>query len=177
MIKKHIAFFWIASLITSLSLAQEKVKPIFKDGEAQIVPEFEDGSKWIRHDLWVETEFDTDGDGKPDRMHVDVTRPMQTETEGLKLPVIYESSPYYAGTAGFAEGIFWDVNHELGEAPKERVHPEVVRRGERPIISNSQIETWVPRGYIVVHSSSPGTGPSDGSPTVGGITNPWPQKQ
>ena len=168
MIKKHIAFFWIASLITSLSLAQEKVKPIFKDGEAQIVPEFEDGSKWIRHDLWVETEFDTDGDGKPDRMHVDVTRPMQTETEGLKLPVIYESSPYYAGTAGFAEGIFWDVNHELGEAPKERVHPEVVRRGERPIISNSQIETWVPRGYIVVHSSSPGTGLSDGSPTVGG---------
>jgi len=116
----------------------------------------------------VETEFDTDGDGKPDRMHVDVTRPMQTETEGLKLPVIYESSPYYAGTAGFAEGIFWDVNHELGEAPKERVHPEVVRRGERPIISNSQIETWVPRGYIVVHSSSPGTGLSDGSPTVGG---------
>ena len=168
MIKKHIAFFWIASLITSLSLAQEKVKPIFKDGEAQIVPEFEDGSKWIRHDLWVETEFDTDGDGKPDRMHVDVTRPMQTETEGLKLPIIYESSPYYAGTAGFAEGIFWDVNHELGEAPKERVHPEVVRRGERPIISNSQIETWVPRGYIVVHSSSPGTGLSDGSPTVGG---------
>lgn len=168
MIKKHIAFFWIASLITSLSLAQEKVKPIFKDGEAQIVPEFEDASKWIRHDLWVETEFDTDGDGKPDRMHVDVTRPMQTETEGLKLPVIYESSPYYAGTAGFAEGIFWDVNHELGEAPKERVHPEVVRRGERPIISNSQIETWVPRGYIVVHSSSPGTGLSDGSPTVGG---------
>lgn len=168
MIKKHIAFFWIVSLITSLSLAQEKVKPIFKDGEAQIVPEFEDASKWIRHDLWVETEFDTDGDGKPDRMHVDVTRPMQTETEGLKLPVIYESSPYYAGTAGFAEGIFWDVNHELGEAPKERVHPEVVRRGERPIISNSQIETWVPRGYIVVHSSSPGTGLSDGSPTVGG---------
>ena len=168
MIKKHIAFFWIASLITSLSLAQEKVKPIFKDGEGQIVPEFEDASKWIRHDLWVETEFDTDGDGKPDRMHVDVTRPMQTETEGLKLPVIYESSPYYAGTAGFAEGIFWDVNHELGEAPKERVHPEVVRRGERPIISNSQIETWVPRGYIVVHSSSPGTGLSDGSPTVGG---------
>ena len=29
-------------------------------------------------------------------------------------------------------------------------------------------ETWIPRGYIVVHSSSPGTGLSDGSPTVGG---------
>ena len=53
--------------------------------------------------LWVETTFDTDGDGKLDRMHVDVTRPKQTETEGLKLPVVYESSPYYAGTAAFAE--------------------------------------------------------------------------
>lgn len=45
---------------------------------------------------------------------------------------------------------------------------EVIRRGKRPIISNSQIRQWVPRGYIVVHSSSPGTGLSDGAPTVGG---------
>ncbi|WBL20936.1 Xaa-Pro dipeptidyl-peptidase [Zunongwangia sp. HRR-M8] len=170
MIIRKNSLFLFACFVLNVMLAQEtaKVTPIFKDGEAQIVPEFEDESKWIRHDLWVETEFDTDGDGKPDRMHVDVTRPEQTESQGLKLPVIYESSPYYAGTAGFAEGIFWDVNHELGEEPKERVHPEVERRGERPIISNSQIKTWVPRGYIVVHSSSPGTGLSDGSPTVGG---------
>ncbi|MDN3593884.1 Xaa-Pro dipeptidyl-peptidase [Zunongwangia endophytica] len=170
MIKRKNTLFWIACFIMNVMLAQEKAKvsPIFKDGEAQIVPEFEDESKWIRHDLWVETEFDSDGDGKPDRMHVDVTRPEQTDTQDLKLPIIYESSPYYAGTAGFAEGIFWDVNHELGEQPKERVHPEVEKRGERPIISNSQIKTWLPRGYIVVHSSSPGTGLSDGSPTVGG---------
>ena len=101
-------------------------------------------------------------------MHVAVTRPKQTETEGLKLPVVYESSPYYAGTAAFANGLFWDVKHELGATPKPRTHVEVQRRGKRPIISNSQIKTWVPRGYIVVHSSSPGTGLSDGSPTVGG---------
>jgi len=146
----------------------EKAAPIFENGEAQIVPAFEDRDEWIRHDLWVETEFDTDGDGKPDRMHVAVTRPKQTDTEGLKLPVVYESSPYYAGTAGFPEGMFWDVKHELGEMGPERPHPEVKRRGERPVISNSQIRTWVPRGYIVVHSSSPGTGLSDGAPTAGG---------
>ncbi|MEO1655885.1 MAG: CocE/NonD family hydrolase, partial [Bacteroidota bacterium] len=141
----------------------------FEKGEALIVPEFSDQSKWIRHDLWVETEFDSDGDGRMDRVHVDVTRPEQTETQGLKLPVIYESSPYYAGTAGNEEGLFWDVKHDLGKpAKRERVHPEVQRRGKRPIISNSQIRTWVPRGYIVVHSSSPGTGLSDGAPTVGG---------
>ena len=147
---------------------QEKTVPVFKDGEAQVVPGFEDASQWIRHDLWVATGFDTDGDGKPDRMHVSVTRPSQTETEGLKLPIIYVSSPYFAGVAPFVEGLFWDVKHELGETAKERLHPEVKRTGKRPIISNSHINTWVPRGYIVVHSSSPGTGLSQGSPTVGG---------
>lgn len=148
-------------------VAQNEVGPIFKDGEAQIVPEFENEDDWIRHDLWVETEFDTDGDGRLDRMHVDVTRPKQTE-DGLKLPIIYASSPYYAGTQGFIPGGFWKVRHELGEIGPERAYAPVVRRGERPIISNSEVKKWLPRGYIVVHSSSPGTGFSDGSPTVGG---------
>lgn len=156
-------------LISALGFAQnEKTVPVFKDGEAQIVEGFSDENKWIRYDLWVETSFDSDGDGKLDRMHVDVTRPEQTDTEGLKLPVIYASSPYYAGTAGNAEGLFWNVKHELGEKVAERTHVEVVRRGQRPIISNDEVKKWVPRGYIVVHSSSPGTGLSEGSPTVGG---------
>ncbi len=155
-------------LLPSVAQSPKKTVPVFENGEAQIVPAFENPDDWIRHDLWVETEFDTDGDQKPDRMHVAVTRPKQTDTEGLKLPVVYETSPYYAGTSGFPEGLFWDVKHELGEMAGERTHPEVERRGKRPIISNSQIKTWVPRGYIVVHSSSPGTGLSDGSPTVGG---------
>ena len=72
---------------------------MFADGQAQIVPAFQDAAQWIKESLWVETEFDSDGDGKTDRVFVDVTRPQQTETEGLKVPVIYASSPYYAGTA------------------------------------------------------------------------------
>ncbi|MEM9525887.1 MAG: Xaa-Pro dipeptidyl-peptidase [Bacteroidota bacterium] len=157
-------------LLPLLSSAQtsEKAVPVFKDGEAQIVPAFENSKDWLRHDLWVETTFDTDGDGKLDRMHVSVTRPKQTETEGLKLPVIYVTSPYFAGVARGGQELFWDVRHELGEAGPDHVHPEVQRRGERPIISNSHIKKWVPRGYIVVHSSSPGTGLSQGAPTVGG---------
>ncbi len=147
----------------------EKAIPVFENGEAQIIEAFSDSEKWIRHDLWVETDFDTDGDGKPDRMHVDVTRPYQTDSEGLKLPVVYVSSPYFAGVAPDVDGGFWDVKHELGEpANSERVHADVIRTGERPIISNSHIKTWVPRGYIVVHSSSPGTGLSQGAPTIGG---------
>ncbi|TPV35378.1 Xaa-Pro dipeptidyl-peptidase [Paucihalobacter ruber] len=161
-------FILITPLVSINAQSTEKSVPIFENGEAQIVPAFEDSEKWIRHDLWVETEFDTDGDGKLDRMHVSVTRPYQTDSEGLKLPIVYVSSPYFAGTAPFVDGLFWDVKHELGQAAKERVHVEVVRIGERPIISDSHIKTWVPRGYIVVHSSSPGTGLSQGSPTVGG---------
>lgn len=164
-LSRALLFVFFLTLVSSALLAQ--VKPIFENGEAQILPELKDSSNWIRHDLWVETEFDTDGDGKMDRMHVDVTRPGQTETEGLKLPVIYASSPYYAGTAGNAP-IFWDVKHELGAPAPPRNTTEVERRGKRPIISNDEIMAWVPRGYIVVHSSSPGTGLSQGSPTVGG---------
>ncbi|MEM1001828.1 MAG: Xaa-Pro dipeptidyl-peptidase [Bacteroidota bacterium] len=158
----------IVSLLT-FYIAQTQTKPVFKDGQAQIVEAFSNEADWIRHDLWVETDFNTDGDTTKDRMHVSVTRPKQTETEGLKLPVIYVTSPYFAGVAGDVEGLFWDVNHELGELSKTgRVHPEVQRRSKRPVISYSHTKKWIPRGYIIVHSSSPGTGLSDGAPTVGG---------
>lgn len=155
--------------IGTFFIAQGQTVPVFENGEAQVVEGFNNPEDWIRHDLWVETTFNTDGDDKPDRMHVSVTRPLQTATEALQLPVIYETSPYYAGVAPDVPNLMWNVEHELGEASTvARVHPEVKRTGKRPIISNSLINEWIPRGYIVVHSSSPGTGLSQGSPTVGG---------
>ena len=157
-----------ALILLNSVYSQDKSKPVFKDGEAQIVDAFNTPDKWIRHDLWVETTFDTDGDGKLDRMHTSITRPYQTDTGGLKLPIIYVSSPYFAGVAQGGRELFWDVKHELGATPKQHIHPEVSRVGKRPVISNSHIKKWVPRGYIVVHSSSPGTGLSQGAPTVGG---------
>jgi X-Pro dipeptidyl-peptidase len=166
--KNHISLTY-ALLLVTLFFCQSQTQPYFENGQAQIVEAFNDEKDWIRHDLWVETDFNTDGDDLLDRMHVSVTRPRQTETDNLKLPVIYITSPYFAGVAGNVDGLFWDVKHELGALPAtERVHPEVRRTGKRPVISNSHIKKWVPRGYIVVHSSSPGTGLSDGAPTVGG---------
>jgi X-Pro dipeptidyl-peptidase len=149
---------------------QTPAGPVFVEGQAQVVPAFADGAEWIRHDLWVETEFDSDGDGRPDRMHVSVVRPKQTDTEGLRVPVIYESSPYFAGTGSGDLRYFWDVHHEIGETPPPRLEmPPVQSRSLRPTIARSQVDTWVPRGFAVVHSSSPGTGLSQGCPTVGGI--------
>ena len=143
--------------------------PQLKDGQAQIIEEFSDSGQWIRHDLWVETEFDSDGDGTFDLVHVGVTRPLQTEEDGVKLPVIYESSPYFAGTASGDSQYLWNVKQELNTEPPTRTNPPSIEaKNNRPVISDSQIKEWVPRGFIVVHSSSPGTGLSEGCPTVGG---------
>lgn len=156
-------------LLLSSFICNAQTVPVFENGLAQDVPGFSDSSAWIKHDLWVETDFDTDGDGKKDRMHVAVIRPAQTDSEGLKLPVIYNTSPYFAGVAPDVAGAFWDVNHEIGATPPPHKHPPVTRVGQRPIISTRYASTWIPKGYIMVYSSSPGTGLSDGSPTVGGI--------
>lgn len=150
------------------SEVQPAIGPLVADGEAQVVEAFTDSTRWIREQLWVETEVDSDGDGRLDRVHVSVVRPRETGTLGLRVPVIYESSPYYAGTAQVHQ-ILWDVRHELGREPPSRgPQPEVPFQPERRRISNSHVETWVPRGFAVVHSEAPGTGLSQGCPTMGG---------
>ncbi len=143
-----------------------QARPVFVNGMAQVVPAFADSSQWIRQNLWVETDFDSDGDGRKDRLHVAVTRPRQTETEGLKVPVVYGSSPYYAGIARAFE--FWNVRQELGEPspPRNPMLPPP-HDPTRTRISNQLVRTWVPRGFAVVHSDAPGTGRSQGCVTIG----------
>ncbi|MFT5290862.1 MAG: X-Pro dipeptidyl-peptidase [Planctomycetota bacterium] len=166
---------WVIPTVpTAQSSAQsgtsDTAGPVFVDGEAQVVKAFKDSENWIQYDLWVEAEFDSDGDGKPDRMHVDVTRQAQTESEGLRVPVIYETSPYFSGTGSGDKSFFWDPEHELGSSPPVRtVLPPIPHQARRLPMSNSLINTWVPRGFAVVHSASPGTGKSQGCATVGGI--------
>ena len=161
----------IALLAGQLVDAQDSAKtlPVFKDGLAQEVEGFKDAEAWIRHDLWVETEFDSDGNGKRDRMHVDVTRPKQTDTEGLKVPVVYETSPYYSRQGEFAQAFFWNTKLELGIAPLKHENLASSLRELKPaIISKSHVSRWLPLGFAVVHSASPGTELSEGCPTVGG---------
>jgi X-Pro dipeptidyl-peptidase len=156
----------LATLAGPVTAAADDVGPVFVDGQAQVVPEFQNQNvPWIREELWVETEFDSDNDGELDRVHVTLARPGPTEN-GLKVPVVYQTSPYYAGDAPIEN---WDVNHELGEEPPPRgPAPEPNRRNTSPIISTSHENYWVPRGFAVVHSESPGSGLSEGCATVGG---------
>lgn len=141
---------------------------VISEGQSQVVPAFADTTAWIREHLWVETEFDSDYDGKRDRMHVDVTRPGPTAA-GLRVPVVYETSPYFAGTLG-NDDVFWPVKQELGQEPPPRnLGKGVAFNPNRTRISNSQVRTWVPRGFAVIHSESPGTGLSQGCITIGGM--------
>ncbi len=138
--------------------------PTFVNGMSQAV--FASGTaNYVNHELWVELDTDTDFDGVKDRVHVDVSRPRETDTDGLKVPVIYEDSPYYAGGADVAN---WAVDHELGTSPLSRLRaPDFTSDITSPTISTIYESTWVPRGFAVVHSESPGTGNSTGCPNSG----------
>ena len=152
-----------------------KAAPVFANGMAQVVPAFMDSTQWIRQELWVETNFDSDHDGKPDRVHVDVTRPRQTESEGFRVPVLYGSSPYFAGTS--RGQVNWNVQQELNDQPQPRglmLNPPY--QATRSRISNALVNEWVPRGFAVVHSEAPGTGRSQGCPTVGDAPERLPMK-
>ncbi|MEU8037757.1 Xaa-Pro dipeptidyl-peptidase [Streptosporangium sp. NPDC049078] len=173
--------------------ADPTVGPVFVDGMAQ--PVFSTNrNDWIREEMWVETSSDSDGDGRNDRVHAEVTRLRETETAGLKSPVVYEVSPYYAGGNAVANH---NVDHELHEALRPgkgwmnrggptkdpaaderlaaagvaeaaRGDEAVTGTGPQPVISTSHEANWLPRGFAVVHAESLGSGKSDGCPTTGG---------
>ena len=165
--------FSVLSTACFAQQAEHAPQLVFENGEAQVVPEFSDPETWITEQLWVETTFDSDNDGKMDRMHVYVTRPAQTQTSDIKLPIVYMPSPYYGlkfwALLGISKGKSnWNVKHELGEKSKSHKHKRLGTRKKKPIWMPGYDRMWVPRGYITVYSSSPGTGFSDGAPTVGG---------
>lgn len=73
---------------------QPVTRPLFFNGKAQ--PIF-DTTKLQRETVYVETELDTDLDGKLDLVKVDLIRPAET-ANALKVPVLFTASPYNQGT-------------------------------------------------------------------------------
>src|SRR5262245_15873100 len=164
----------IAALTALWSIAAESgtaappdcIAPTFTNGLSQAV--FPSGTaNYINEIGWVETTFDSDFDGKLDRVHFDVSRPMDTGNGcNLKVPTIFEDSPYYANLGPSRN---WAVDHELGSPPASRAsEPYFTAANTLNQISTIYESVWLPRGYAVVHAESPGTGHSDGCPTSGG---------
>ena len=142
-----------ASDATRIELENGMTKPIYSTDEA------------IVEELFVETEIDSDRDGKRDRVSIKVYRP-KTEP-GVKVPVIYEMSPYRSGILNVP---VYDVDVELNPVK----HPGNGRGGKPFALANGQAANlgslgnyYVPRGYGVILAESIGTGKSDGCPTTG----------
>jgi X-Pro dipeptidyl-peptidase len=110
----------------------------------------------IEETLFVETRLDTDRDGKRDRVRIRVSRPGETEVGRLKVPVIFEHSPYRGDLGNPANH---DVDFNL--LPQDKFGP-------RADLPGSLDDYYVPRGYAVVLGESIGTFNSDGCPDVGG---------
>jgi X-Pro dipeptidyl-peptidase len=130
------------------------------------VPQF-DLANAVEETLFVQTEVDSDLDGVRDRVRVRLSRPGETETQGIKVPVVFEHSPYRYNTGGGE-----NHNVDFSVLPQEGIQPSAMRAEGTPAaprvdLPGSLDNYWVPRGYAVVLGESIGTGYSDGCPTVG----------
>jgi X-Pro dipeptidyl-peptidase len=122
----------------------------------------------VQQTLWVRTSVDSDLDGRKDRVRVQVLRPAETESEGIRVPVIFEHSPYRSRTGG---GRNHDV--DFSRMPQEGFQPQRAVGSpsgspvSKPDLPGRLDNYWVRRGYAVVLGESIGTGRSDGCATVG----------
>ncbi|OKI49034.1 Xaa-Pro dipeptidyl-peptidase [Micromonospora sp. CB01531] len=141
---------------------------VVSDGMTQPVFSFAEA---IEERVWVETPLDTDHDGRLDRVVADISRPRETATEGFKVPVVFEHSPYRKGTWG-------DVPYPsvlVDELPQTGLTKQQLRSQSQAIgiqrakanLPGSLDDYYVPRGYAVVLGQSIGTADSDGCPTSG----------
>jgi X-Pro dipeptidyl-peptidase len=150
-----------ALLFFAAPAAAQEPPPWLKlqDGATQAQFEF---SQAIEEVVYVETELDTDRDGAKDRVRIRLSRPRETASQGYKVPVVFEHSPY-RGDLGPA------VNHpvDVDDLPQDTSGRGRASAGPRPNLPGTLDEYYVPRGYAVVLGESIGTFNSTGCPDVG----------
>ena len=72
-------------------------QPMARYTDAQSLEYTNDGSELLRFVVYVETDYDTDLDGKPDLIKTMVQLPRKAAEGAYQAPVIYEARPYIAG--------------------------------------------------------------------------------
>jgi X-Pro dipeptidyl-peptidase len=172
----RLALAAIAALVVlaaPASAAAQQPPPWLKVEGGVTQPQFT-FSEAIEEVVFVETPLDTDDDGALDRVRIRISRPRETQTQGIDVPVVFEHSPY-RGDFGNA------VNHgvDFARMPQEGAGERKAaaarakaraRARARADLPSSLDNYYVPRGYAVVIGESIGTFNSDGCPDVGG---PW----
>ncbi|MFE7777342.1 Xaa-Pro dipeptidyl-peptidase [Streptomyces sp. NPDC057445] len=164
----------------ALSIVGNETQPVFSRADA------------VYQQVDVETEVDSDGDGRRDTVRMRILRPEETDA-GLRVATIIEASPYWAG-GNDVQNHNVDVDEDglpTGRrlAPGERV-PGLAGTDARsgssapaapaalpgstapsgPSVpwSGYTDNYFLPRGYAVAQVDSLGTGGSTGCPTSGG---------
>ncbi|MDQ0687656.1 X-Pro dipeptidyl-peptidase [Streptomyces achromogenes] len=106
----------------------------------------------VREAVWVDTGLDADGDGRTDRVAVDIVRPREPAAQGRKVPVIMDASPYYSCCG-------------RGNESQRKTYDAEGRVVRMPLFYDNY---FVPRGYAFVGVDLAGTNRSDGCEDVGG---------
>ena len=165
------------------------VEPVFEEGLAQPVFAY-DSVIW--EVVYVETDVDSDQDGKADMVRVLIQRP----EADVPLAALFEARPYNAGCTDAYDADTYNsriVNAELSKAtestqtgkedwaftpaePKETLKHEAANIGKAGNLEDvweysenvDAYDYWLVRGYAVVSSAGIGTLGSDGYETCGG---------
>ncbi|MDX2971125.1 Xaa-Pro dipeptidyl-peptidase [Kribbella solani] len=111
-----------------------------------------DYSDAIRESVYVDTDLDTDSDGKNDVIAVDIVRPSEPALTGVKIPVIMDASPYYSCCG-------------RGNENEKKTYDSDGTIRKMPLYYDNY---FVPRGYAMVGVDVLGTGRSTGCGDVGG---------
>ena len=121
----------------------------------------------IEERVYVESSVDSNGDGRLDRIAIDIARP----STGGPFPVVFEQSPYRNGLANAANhgvnvsALPQESLFSLGAPPGAGAGVSVAR--PVPDLPDWYDDYFVPKGYAVVLGHSLGTGASEGCPTSG----------
>ena len=177
----------------------EKKEPLFVNGMAQPVFPYTTGSVTsgysnetsdiARYCVYVETNYDTDGDGKLDLVKALVQVPKAAAEGDYKAATIYEARPYITGCTDRSMGYDTEANFNINDlyaTPAKRVAKGIATTSEAA--KNAQSSDWyyynpfekmwdyedlewydyyLVRGYAVVECGGLGTRGSEGYETCG----------
>ena len=159
---------------------------MYKDGLAQPILTYTDasvetytneGSDIVRFCVYVESDYDTDSDGKLDLIKAVVQLPRAAMEGEYEAAVIYEARPYCAGTTNNRSGSgSYDIDLLYSTAPPRTVMgtattAEVAAAADASDFYYYEDLDWydyfLVRGYAVVCAAGPGTLGSEGFETCG----------
>jgi X-Pro dipeptidyl-peptidase len=138
--------------VPNLATAPDAGPPPHVDSKTQSTQPAYDYANAIRESVYVDTKMDTDSDGSTDVVAVDIVRPRETDSAGLRIPVIMDASPYYSCCG-------------RGNENEKKTYDGSGTIQKMPLFYDNY---FVPRGYAMVGVDVVGTGRSTGCGDVGG---------